>query len=121
MCRYKIFCQVSKLWVIITNCTALLQVIDKLANESLVRVITQFAFKYERSYWSLWLWFRGAGRPTVFGTDFGCVVGSTVLIAVDKLTVWALASVAVEVLTGCWQLGCPLEIALCPLVIVGKW
>jgi len=42
---------------------------------------------------------RGVKRPTMLGTDFACVVGSTVLTAVGKLTVWASASAAVKVLT----------------------
>ena len=66
---------------------------------------------------------------------FYCMVGSTVLTAVGEFTIWAAASVAVEVptshqfwwliLMGCHvrmirsYVGCPLVTALCPPVIVG--
>ena len=41
----------------------------------------------------------GVERPTVFGTVLDCMVGSTVLTAVGKFTIWVAASVAVEVPT----------------------
>ena len=41
----------------------------------------------------------GVERPTVFGTFLECMIGSTVLTAVGKLTIWAAESVVVEVPT----------------------
>jgi len=47
---------------------------------------------------------RDVERPTVFGTDFACMVGSTVLTAVGKLAVWVLASGMVKVPKSGWLL-----------------
>ena len=44
----------------------------------------------------------GVERPTVFDTVFDCMVDSTVLTAVGKFTIWAVAGVTVEVLTSDW-------------------
>jgi len=43
-------------------------------------------------------------RSTMFGTDVACMVGTTVLTAVGKLTVWVLASAVVKVPTSGWLL-----------------
>ena len=41
----------------------------------------------------------GVERPTVFDTVLDCMVSSIVLTAVGEFTIWAAASVAVEVPT----------------------
>ena len=41
----------------------------------------------------------GVERPTIFGTVLDCMVGSTVLTAVGKFTIWAAESIVVEVPT----------------------
>ena len=81
------FCQVTKLWSIITKHTGMLWLCINCLTNVLSGWLLNSCSSMNSRIGVHGCGLMGVEKPNVFGTVFDCVVGSTVLTAVGKLTV----------------------------------